>query len=319
MSERKPRRWLRILLGSVAALLIVAGAAWVWLTAREEVPARSDYVLDLDELRRLADSMPGAKPVDVATELVVEASLPRGVVFAGESFAPHPMVHQVFQVRWADGSFAVIDSGMPRQVMERMGTGTFHDAAWAKIQAALKTAKFIMITHEHADHIGGLAYVEPADALAGRLVLTSEQLANTNGLDQAGIPEAVRKAARPLAFEHATAIAPGVVVQKAAGHTPGSILVYVRTEAGREYLFIGDVAWHLDQLRQLHYRPRLVTDLFIHEDRNAVLAEFRTLHDFMQAHPDVAVVVSHDQDERRKLVADGILIEGFASPSAEKG
>ena len=244
---------------------------------------------------------------------MAEATLPRAAVFAGESFMPHPMVHQVFQLRWANGSTVLIDTGMSQKVLDKMSGGSFHEAAYAKVLKAMGTAQLILITHEHADHLSGASGFEPATGLAGRLALTSEQLANTKALDDAGIPEAMRKSVKPLVFDRATAVAPGVVVQKAPGHTPGSILVFVRTAGGREYLFIGDVAWHLDQLRQLHYRPRLVTNFFLHEDRKAVLAEFRTLHDLMQTNPDLVIVVSHARDERQHLLSNGALHDGFIS------
>src|SRR5436190_380781 len=94
----KRRSWLRILLAGVAIVLVLAGGAWLWLTAREEPPLTSNYRIDLAELRGLAASLPGANPSQVRSALVIEASLPRAAVFAGESFTPHPMVHQVFQL-----------------------------------------------------------------------------------------------------------------------------------------------------------------------------------------------------------------------------
>jgi len=100
------------------------------------------------------------------------------------------------------------------------------------------------------------------------------------------------------------------VLVKAPGHTPGSQMVYVRLASGKELLFIGDVAWHMDQIRQLWYRPRLVTDFFIHENRDQVLAEFRTLHDMAEREP-IQLVVSHDVDQRKELAASGVLGEHF--------
>ena len=118
---------------------------------------------------------------------------------------------------------------------------------------------------------------------------------------------------QPLVFERTKAIAPGIVLQKAPGHTPGELIIFVQTEDGREYLFIGDVAWHMDQLRKLHYRPRLVTQFFLHEDRAAVLNQFRALHDLMEANPNLAVVVSHDRDQRQQLLESGRLVDGLSN------
>jgi glyoxylase-like metal-dependent hydrolase (beta-lactamase superfamily II) len=112
------------------------------------------------------------------------------------------------------------------------------------------------------------------------------------------------------------AIAPGVVLVKAPGHTPGTQLVYVRTRDELELLFVGDVAWHRDQLARLHYRPRLVTDFFLGEDRAAVLAQFRTLHELTRAHPQLLLVVSHDRDQREELIARGLLRDGLLAPAA---
>jgi hypothetical protein len=42
-----------------------------------------------------------------------------------------------------------------------------------------------------------------------------------------------------------------MVLIKAAGHTPGSQMVYVVLDSRREYLLIGDAAWHMDGVRQV--------------------------------------------------------------------
>src|SRR5262249_36737407 len=127
----------------------------------------------------------------------------------------------------------------------------------------------------------------------------------------AKFPDSLAKAVTPIEYERYYALAPGVVLIRAPGHTPGSQMVYVRLEGGRELLFVGDVAWHMDQIRELWYRPRLVTDVFIGDNREQVLAEFRTLHDLQQTEPAVVIVVSHDVDERKDLIAKGVLGDHF--------
>ena len=86
-----------------------------------------------------------------------------------------------------------------------------------------------------------------------------------------------------------------------------------------EPLFAGPAQTHLaeinlDQIRDLHYRPRLVTDWFLGEDRNAVLHQFRALHDLMAAEPAIELVPSHDPEVRARLVGAGVLKEGLAAP-----
>jgi glyoxylase-like metal-dependent hydrolase (beta-lactamase superfamily II) len=299
-------RALKIGLGVLAALLVAAGGAWLWLTAAEAPPERSEFPLDLAEIRRLAGSLPGPAPLRVNSELVAEATLPRAVIFAGASFAPQRMVHHAFQIVFPD-RFLVVDTTFDRAMHAQMDGGLpYHDEGWQRVQAALGRADMIFVTHEHGDHLMGAARHEPPEELVGRLRLTREQLANTKRLDEVAMP-AVLRDVDPLDYETYLAVAPGVVLIEAPGHTPGNQIVYVRTGAGRELLFIGDVAWHMDAIRNLHYRPRLVTDFFLGEDRRAVLHQFRALHDLARDHPEVQIVVSHDPEQREALLASGSL------------
>jgi len=301
------RRVLRIALYTAVALVVLGFAASSYLLGREAVPETSDYRLDLAEVRRLAMSLPGELPLRVNHEQVAEASLPRGAVFAGESlFEPQPMTHGAYQIVYADG-YVVIDSAFDEAGLRAMRSdAAFSAESYAAIQRALAGARKIVITHEHADHLSGIARFVQPEKLVGRLELTRDQLANEKQLDASQFPDSLRVALTPLGYETAYPLTPGVVLIKAAGHTPGSQMVYVRLAGGLELLFLGDVAWHMDQIRELWYRPRLVTDLFLGEDRHAVLAEFRTLHD-LSARDPIQLVSSHDVDQRKALIASGAL------------
>ena len=306
-------RILRVLLIVVVVLGVLGFAASRYLLGRAPFPETTSYPLDLGELRRLAASQGGDFPVAVNHAQIAEGSLPRGAVFAGESlFTPQPMTHGAYQVVYADGSFGVIDSAFPEAALHVMNPDAKFDAdAWSSIQRALGAAKWIVITHEHVDHLGGIAAFAQPEALVGRLVLTKEQLANTKQLQQAKFPEALRAKLTPIGYEHYYALAPGVVLVKAPGHTPGSQLVYVALASGRELLFVGDVAWHMDQIRELWYRPRLVTDFFLGEDREATMGELRALRDLGAKNPALQLVVSHDVDQRKELLASGLIGDHF--------
>jgi len=302
-------RVLLIVLGVIAVLL--AGAGW-YLLGRSAVPEKSDYALDLTEIRRLAGALPGDAPLRVNNEQIAVASVPKGVVFAGESLREqHPMTHGAYQVVYPDGSFAMIDSAFDADMLHVMNPGAeFANDGWTAIQRGLAQATHIAITHEHPDHLGGIArFPEPAK-LVGRLVLTKEQLGNAGMMTAVKMPESLQKSLTPLVYEQYYALAPGIVLVKAPGHTPGSQMVYVRLASGKELLFIGDVAWHMSQIRELWYRPRLVTDFFLHENRDQVMSEFRTLHDTVEREP-IQLVVSHDVDQRAELLAAGVLGEHF--------
>jgi glyoxylase-like metal-dependent hydrolase (beta-lactamase superfamily II) len=308
-------RRLRIVFSVLAVGALGTLALWRWLDGSEPVPAETSYRIDLAALDRLAGALQGAKPRAIRSVLVADATLPRGVIFAGEPFTPEPNVHQVFQLVFGDG-FGLVDTAFPPAAFERVGafgdgSGRYHAEGWEQVRRAVAAAAFVVVTHEHFDHLAGAAALAPERA--SRLRLNAAQLANTRALDESEIPASLRAALVPLPETEAQAIAPGVVLLAAPGHTPGSQLVYVERADGRKLLLLGDVVWHSDQITKLHYRPRHVT-FVLGEQRARVLAELRALHDLALAHPEIALVVSHDPKQRAALLADGTLVDGLALP-----
>jgi glyoxylase-like metal-dependent hydrolase (beta-lactamase superfamily II) len=303
-------RWLTITFGVAGVLGLALFGLGRWLTSSEAVPEQTSYRIDLDALHQLASSLPGPKPRAIRSVLVADVALPRGVVFAGEPFVPLHQVHQVFQLLW-DDRFGLIDTAFPPSAFERVsafGGGAEASYHADQVSRALASADFIVVTHEHFDHLAGAGTL-PLER-ASHLKLDAAELANTKALDQSEIPAALRSALVPLPEAAMQALAPGVVLLAAPGHTPGSQIVYVERADGRVALFLGDVAWNLAQITELHYRPRMVT-LMLGENRAQVLGELRALHDLGIAHPEVAQVVSHDAKEREALLADGLLVDGL--------
>lgn len=305
--------WLkRIALGLavvVVVLVVASAAAWSWLTAREPFPATSSYRIDLDALDALAREGDGALPVAVQHELVAIAGLPRAAVFAGESFDEHPMVHGGYRIAYADGRSVVVDAAFGEDGLAMfLYPGRYDARAFDKLVETMLAADAVVLTHEHFDHLAGLGQVEDVETLAPRLVLNPEQLASAEA--QQYLSEDLRSRIEPVDYAEAMQVAPGVVLLRAPGHTPGSQIVYVRPASGPALLLIGDVAWDLDQIRNEHYRPRLVTDLVLGEDRDAVLNQMRALKDLLGS-DRVVVVSSHDVDERRRLIDAGVLEEGI--------
>ncbi len=287
---------------ALAALALIAYGGWSWLTAREAPPEISRYEIDLDAIRSLAASLPGPRPTHVNAERVAVAQMPRAAIFAGESFDSQSMSHVVYQIVGPDG-FVLLDTGFGPDVLP---DADYDAAAFSRVLGAMIRAERIVVTHEHADHIAGLSQVEDPAALEGRLLLNRAQQTNTERLDLAGVPQALRDLPA-LDYDGLHALVPGVVLLEAPGHTPGTQMVYVVLADGTELLFLGDVAWHSDQIRNLHYRPRLVTDWFLDEDREAVLHQFRALHDLAQRERDLQLVVSHDLGQLAALQQSGVL------------
>jgi glyoxylase-like metal-dependent hydrolase (beta-lactamase superfamily II) len=104
-------------------------------------------------------------------------------------------------------------------------------------------------------------------------------------------------------------IAPGVVLIKAAGHTPGSQIVYVRLASGQEVILAGDVAWNMAGIETQRQKPDASTQDFGGEDREAIARQLRWLREISGA--KTTVVVSHDAAWITTLVSRGLLLSGF--------
>jgi glyoxylase-like metal-dependent hydrolase (beta-lactamase superfamily II) len=300
-------RALRVVLISLGVITLAALAAAAYLLGRQDVPEQTAYRINVASLRNLAASVPGAWPESLHHQPVALAHIPRAAVFAGESFDPHRMMHGAYQVNYADG-FILVDAAMTRDLFEAQmaGEGSEYDSRGREVVAsALERATAVVITHEHADHLNGITAHPRRERFASRVRLNPEPRA------AASIDPALREAVGEIQYDEMFALAPGVVLLRAPGHTPGTQMVYVALQDGSEWLLLGDVAWHMRQIEELHYRPRLVTDFFLDEDRGAVLDQFRALYDLMKSHPEVLLVSSHDVDQRAMLVASKRLGDGF--------
>jgi glyoxylase-like metal-dependent hydrolase (beta-lactamase superfamily II) len=99
---------------------------------------------------------------------------------------------------------------------------------------------------------------------------------------------------RPFRYERYVAVAPGVVLIRTPGHTPGSQMVYVRLADGREVLHAGDTATMERSWRKLRARSRLVGDLLVSEDRARVFAWLKAIRALKRENPDLVVIPGHE-------------------------
>jgi N-acyl homoserine lactone hydrolase len=125
----------------------------------------------------------------------------------------------------------------------------------------------VLVTHVHWDHVSGL------DSLDVPIWLTDAE-AEYGASDPHG---AVYRAVSPghevhryqldgpayLGFpaSHDVHGDGSVVVARAGGHTPGSVVVFVALPSGERYGFIGDLTWQLDGLERRAQRPWLMRRL----------------------------------------------------------
>jgi len=253
--------------------------------------------------------IPGDPPTAIHVVPLNRFRLPFATIVEGGSAELADASNPVFQIRFPHGWIAV-DAAMDRAFAPE--SKNFSDEEYASIQAMLRDARLIVVTHEHEDHVAGVIRSSFLAAVQQHTLLTRAQIRSlmTSPSDpRIKLDSATASRYLVLDYDPIFPIAPGVVLIKAPGHTPGSQMVYVRLVSGSEVILAGDVAWHSSAIATQRQKPDSITRSFGGENRAAIATELRWLKDVMAS--GVTVIVAHDQANIASLVARGALKQGF--------
>jgi len=296
-------------------LIVIAGGAYWYLLADGEVPEATSYKADIDAWRALVANDTAELPTEIRVEIVGRDSIPFGIAQAGAGYKPFVMARTAFQLNGPAGS-VVIDSGMDKEVAaaaQRGGDVFYDEAAYGRVIAAMGSAARVAVTHEHPDHIAGVARFPVPARLAERLTLTSKQFEGLRLFAPGGVVAAELANSDIRGLDVPERIAPGVVMIPAEGHTPGTVMFYVKLADAREVLFLGDVAWAISNVTRPTVRPRLVQDYVMKppEQRAKVAEQIRALHELYLAEDKLTMIPSHDDDFLRTLIDMKLINEQF--------
>ena len=256
--------------------------------------------------------IPGPRPLRVNVIKFAESRRPKNFAVKGLPAEPSVQARTAYQIVYADGT-VMVDTGMDLATHQFFGRGVlepyFPDQA-ARVAQALRSARAILVTHEHGDHIAGLMRSESFNELAPKTVLTRAQLQTLQNEPQ--IPELrpspeMAARLRLVDYSDTMAFAPGIALIKAPGHTPGSQMVYVALQSGKELLLAGDVAWHMDAVRLNTGKDAP----WIKEPPELMAAELNWLNGLFRSEKNLSIVISHDEEQRREYIAQGVLGDGF--------
>jgi len=290
---------------------LIAAALGLLLLRSGGVGAQSgarEWQASLPDIRAAAALVPGRRPLRINVVKFAESRRTKNFSVSGAPADPSVQARTAFQVVYADGS-VMVDAGMDEQVHKFFGRGVeepYDRDAAAQVERAVAGARLIVVTHEHGDHVAGVIRSPRARELAAKTILTRSQVQTLLMAPQ--MPEiklTEEQASRFIVMDYDRyfPVAPGMVLVKAPGHTPGSQMVYLVLDSGAEYLLIGDAAWHMDSVRLVKGKAAP----WITEDTSSVTAQLTWLNLLTKTEPRLTIVASHDDEERLDLVRRGLL------------
>ena len=276
--------------------------------AQNAAPGERAWTADLADVRSAASLIPGRRPLRINVQKFAESRRTKNFSIEGAAAEPSVQARTAFQVIFADGH-VMVDAGMDQQVHRFFGRGVEepYDAEAARqVERAVAAARLIVVTHEHGDHVAGVVHTPRAGELAAKTILTRAQvrtLLAAPQMPEIGLSEANAARYRVVDYDKYFALAPGMALVAAAGHTPGSQMVFIALESGAEYLLIGDAAWHMDGVRLVKGKDAP----WVTEDRPAVLDQLRWLNLLSRTERRLLIVSSHDDEQRQQLIRMGTL------------
>ena len=292
---------------TVIALVLILVSCNNGKSDQVEAPNYDDALLV--KIRASAMAIPGELPIAINYLKYAESIRKWKDLIEDGSNDNAVMARTAFQIQYPQG-FVMVDAGMDRAVhhfFEKDGPQPFDDSAANKVAMAVQQARLILITHEHGDHIAGIIR-NANNSIPPKTILTTEQVnsvVNKPQMPEIKMDQERSKEYIVVEFSSILPVAPGVVLIKAPGHTPGEIMIYTRLQNGKEYIFTGDVSWTYKGVEEKKMKPSSEQKR-LGEDGPNIDKEIAWLHDRM-VKDKMIILVSHDDVMLPQFAAQGLI------------
>lgn len=294
----------------VLSFLLVAAISSSPLRAENDV--WNDSLLA--KIRMAATMVPGTLPRSIHVLRFASYEIPLSAVMDGGGNEPYRGTFSVYQIPFEDG-WIMVDAGINTDTIVGRGSrpggnAKIPEEKYELIQRALVGARSIVVTHEHDDHVAGVIRSSARDVIAPKTLLTRAPIQTL--IEHPNNPAIRLEASRSkdyciFDYDLLYPLAPGVVLIKAPGHTPGSQMVYVQLASGKEVLLIGDVTWAMAGIEQQRQKAEGGSKA-LGEDRAAIQSEIEWLHNVTQK---LSLVNGHDDASIMARVREGVLEDGL--------
>ncbi|MEO4048321.1 MBL fold metallo-hydrolase [Pseudomonas sp. CAU 1711] len=166
----------------------------------------------------------------------------------------------------------------------------------------------ILLTHSHWDHASGLVDFPEVPVWAPYEEIEFSRIATPPAVLPSQFAHAIRWvplqfAEQPfLGFErsHDMFGDGSLVLVPLAGHTPGSVGLFLTLDDGRRFFFTGDASWRLEGFtgpREKFWISRRMVD----NDPQATRLQLEKVHRLLQEQPQLRVIPAHDEAVQREL------------------
>lgn len=279
----------------IALLLIfLVAVPYYWLLIDAGPTAAPPLAIDIAQLRAEAGRLKGPRPEALEYATIATETLPGTLLVAGSGLKADETAIIVWHVI-APGGDTVIDAGLTGDQVMAGGFTNYRAAQQATVVGWLRSARQVLFTSEKIEHIGGLVADMPkASDISAKVLANAAQIGAIAQLQ----PATASMLAPPVAALSGppgyAAVAPGISAMRSPGHMPGSQMIYVQLQDGREFLLTGDTAPMRRNVVLMRPRSRYAAEWIGSEDRAATTGWLKGLAQLQAREPRLTLLYGQD-------------------------
>lgn len=302
---------------NIKKILILLSILFVWQNAFTQVNNQiedRDFVFnpDISVLRKLSAVIPGDMPTQLNIIKIAETIRPASVVVKGED--PNKkmiLARTVYQLQYPIGNI-MLDSGMDLETHRTFGKTEepYFPESFEIVKKALKEAKMIILTHYHADHVGGVVCSDSFNELAYKTWVsekTADLLVNKPHKETTRISQEQVNQFIIGSDQEYMPIAPGIVLMKAPGHTPDSKMIYIKLANGKEFIHSVDSGWSMENIR----KEKMKNASWVAENEKQLAQQYSWLNKIEKEEKDIIIICTHDNEQYEEYTKNNILGKGL--------